>query len=369
MVLLPLDKYGRPILSLQDLLGLPHRELKRGQEWRLSCPLHAGNNPSSFVVDLVSGLYFCYSCGGKGKLKEYWEERQTQPSQEYPTSRPIAAKQSTSNSNLQATSPLTAKRVTLSSTVAPFPDLIPTQVISNISLHSNSTITPAPEFERERIRKLRAFLTRRRPLLPSAQEYLNFRGIQLSTAQRLGLAYEPHYRFTRLSQNDSQLQYEYCSALLFPLDNSQGLANYYARGFDPRRLHHLPPGEKGLFIPPNLTSPERQPLVVVEGAFDALAVVESGYPAVVALIGATLPRAGWWLAADQIVLALDRDETGRQQTPKLAQQLTNLGLKVKLLPEEAWLGAKDLAEAWQLHPKNWNWPHLLNTAKEWENQP
>jgi len=369
MALLPLDKYGRPILSLQDLLGLPHRELKRGREWRLSCPLHAGNNPSSFVVDLVSGLYFCYSCGGKGKLKEYWEERQTQPSLGRPLPRPIASKQSTSNSNFQVTSPLTAKRVTFSPTVAPFPDLIPTQGASNLSLLSNSTITPAPEFERERIRKLRAFLTRRRPLLPSAQEYLNFRGIKLPTAERLGLAYDPHYRFTRLLQNDSQPQYYYCSALLFPLENSGGLVNYYARGVDSRRLHHLSPGEKGLFMPPNPTSPERQPLLVVEGAFDALAVVESGYPAVVALIGATFPRSGWWLEAEQIVLALDRDETGRQQTPKLAQQLTNLGLKVKLLPEEAWLGAKDLAEAWQLHPKNWNWPQLLSTANEWENQP
>jgi len=108
---------------------------------------------------------------------------------------------------------------------------------------------------------------------------------------------------------------------------------------------------------------------MVEGTFDALAVVESGYPAAVALIGATLPRSGWWLETDQIVLALDRDETGRQQTPKLAQQLTNLGLKVKLLPEEAWRGAKDLAEAWQLHPGNWNWSQHLRRAKEWENQP
>ena len=369
MVLLPLDKYGRPILSLQDLLGLPHRELKRGREWRLSCPLHAGQNPSSFVVDLVSGLYFCYSCGGKGKLKEYWEERQTQTSQECPSSSSIASKQSISSSNLQATSPLTAKRVTFSPAVAPFPDLIPRQGASNLSLLSNFTITPAPEFEGKRVKRLQTFLARRRPLLPSAQEYLSFRGIKLSTAQRLGLAYEPHYRFNFLSENNLLSQYYYCPALFSPLNNSQGLTNYYARGLDPRRLHHLPPGEKGLFIPPNLTSPERQPLVMVEGTFDALAVVESGYPAAVALIGATLPRSGWWLETDQIVLALDRDETGRQQTPKLAQQLTNLGLKVKLLPEEAWRGAKDLAEAWQLHPGNWNWSQHLRRAKEWENQP
>ena len=369
MALLPLDKYGRPILSLQDLLGLPHRELKRGREWRLSCPLHAGQNPSSFVVDLVSGLYFCYSCGGKGRLREYWEERQAQTNQKQLTPSPIVVTHSTRHSNLQATSPIKPKNAAASLIASPLPDPTPTPVASNLSLLSNSTITPAPEFEEKRVKRLQTFLARRRPLLPSAQEYLNFRGIQLSTAERLGLAYDPYYRFTRLTENSSQPQYYYCPALLFPLENSGGLVNYYARGLDSRRLHHLPPGEKGLFIPANPTSPERQPLVVVEGAFDALAVVESGYPAAVALIGATLPRAGWWLEADQIVLALDRDETGRQQTPKLAQQLTSLGLKVKLLPEEAWLGAKDLAEAWQLHPGNWDWPELLSTAKEWENQP
>ena len=55
-------------------------------------------------------------------------------------------------------------------------------------------------------------------------------------------------------------------------------------------------------------------VVVVEGFFDALAVHQAGYPAVVALMGSTLSRQQGDLLTthfDRVLLMLDGDEAGR----------------------------------------------------------
>lgn len=39
----------------------------RGMEYRARCPFHGGSNASALAVNLNDGLYFCFSCGAKGK--------------------------------------------------------------------------------------------------------------------------------------------------------------------------------------------------------------------------------------------------------------------------------------------------------------
>jgi DNA primase len=65
-------------------------------------------------------------------------------------------------------------------------------------------------------------------------------------------------------------------------------------------------------------------VIVVEGFFDALAVHQGGYPAVVALMGSTLSRRQADLLCahfDRVQLMLDGDAAGRQGATTIAQTL------------------------------------------------
>jgi len=47
----------------------------KGMEYRAMCPLHGGNNASSFWVDLAEGNFFCFSCQEKGPSPYVFEQK------------------------------------------------------------------------------------------------------------------------------------------------------------------------------------------------------------------------------------------------------------------------------------------------------
>lgn len=47
----------------------------KGMEYRATCPLHGGNNASSFWVDLAEGNFFCFSCQEKGPSPYAFEQK------------------------------------------------------------------------------------------------------------------------------------------------------------------------------------------------------------------------------------------------------------------------------------------------------
>jgi len=129
--------------------------------------------------------------------------------------------------------------------------------------------------------------------------------------------------------------------------------NIYGRavGADDRvpkalRHDHLR-GPKGLLLPPGgLAGPG--PLLLVEGAVDALAAAAAGWGQTVGCFGLS----GWdWTAARsagvrEVVLALDQDEPGQEAAHGLARSGTLHGMTVGMLDPSAWNGQKDLAAAW-----------------------
>jgi len=128
--------------------------------------------------------------------------------------------------------------------------------------------------------------------------------------------------------------------------------NIYGRavGADDRvpkalRHDHLR-GPKGLLLPPGgLAGPG--PLLLVEGAVDALAAAAAGWGQTVGCFGLS----GWdWPAARsagvrEVVLALDQDQPGQEAAQDLARSGALHGMTVGLLDPSAWGGQKDLAAA------------------------
>lgn len=341
-------------VTLKWLATMPHSVRTGrdgGEEWRLACPLHGGTNPTSFSLSLASGLYHCFSCGASGRLTEF----------------------ETSPLNLSRSNP----KKCYEKYPLPPPALDQTKATTKpILLKPRSK----PQVERTRRSQRLGEWRRARAVLENQEvaTYLQSRGITLATARQSGLGYVAHYRFSlNKAVNDQEVktnsssaspltptikpQSYYAGAVLFPLYDETGLVNYYARGLNHElRLHHIPSGSKGLFNPVALCAGQFRPigdrvvcsvghedspsqaaqtqkekekelLIVVEGGFDALALLEAGYHRVVALIGTSLLKPDWFRHEQAVGLAFDRDEVGQRATVRAIAELKRYGIECFVL--------------------------------------
>jgi hypothetical protein len=198
-----------------------------------------------------------------------------------------------------------------------------------------------------------------------AQMYLRGRGIPLETARASGVGYVPSALLDRPEMRKArELLRRWVDRLLFPLNSP------YGRGYIGRSLWHWQPGmnetiHKALLERPG--SPKRwiktnpagwfgvefeqlpDTIMLVEGAFDRLTLLAAGLPApqIVALVGTAVQVE--WLPAQvkTVVLALDGDDGGTEASSRLADQLTQAGLRVQVcsMGQNTW--GKDWNELWQ----------------------
>ena len=61
-------------INLVDYIMQSVDLVQNGDEWRGKCPLHKGDNPTSFVV-YPDNHYYCYACGRSGNIIDYVAER------------------------------------------------------------------------------------------------------------------------------------------------------------------------------------------------------------------------------------------------------------------------------------------------------
>ncbi len=211
-----------------------------------------------------------------------------------------------------------------------------------------------------------------------AQAYLRERAIPLEIAQAAGVVYLPP---SALRSPDLQAQRnlveKWCDRLIFPLWAADGRRGYAGRslrlwkpGMDENEHKQLveefdqqagkderkkirrwrksnPAGYSGV------GSKSLAPcIVVVEGAFDRLALLAAGLkpPDVVALVGTALQAEVLPLQVQSVVLALDGDESGQKAARKLRGELQVAGLAVSLcaVPQDG--QGKDWSERWRTVP-------------------
>lgn len=198
-----------------------------------------------------------------------------------------------------------------------------------------------------------------------ARAYLNERGIPLHIAQAAGVGYLPT-GLLRLPQAQAQrtLLRRWTDRLLFPLHTPDG------QGYIGRSLWRWIPGmdehvHKSILDQPEAPrrwmktnpagwsgyDPEHHPrtIIMVEGAFDRLALLAAGMRAteVIALAGTAI-RAYWFPAhVSAVILALDADVGGEHATDRLIDQLEQAGIGVESCspPQDRW--GKDWNERWR----------------------
>jgi hypothetical protein len=225
-----------------------------------------------------------------------------------------------------------------------------------------------PAWQQEELHTLRALDEQMRWTLAHSQRaqlYLHERGIPLLTALEAGVGYVPSVLLRRPELRKKRgLLRRWVDRLLFPLNSPFG------RGYIGRSLWHWKPGMNETIHKALLErsgSPKRwiktnpagwfgveceqipDTIMLVEGAFDRLTLLAAGLPApqIVALVGTALQVE--WLPAQvkTVVLALDGDDGGNEASHRLADQLTQAGLRVQVchLGQTTW--GKDWNELWQ----------------------
>lgn len=295
-------------LSLAQLEKRAYYPTKSGQEWRTTCPFHQGNNPTAFSVCLVTGKFYCFACGAKGVLLDFRYGYK------------------------------------------------PTIAHQHLERKVRTQIKPGKQGAGWRLPNQKWWQERQQELR-KGENYLNSRGISLLTAQQYGLGYSPNWGFVTCRKNGqlaSTNRYSYQPAILFPTTGPQGLINLYARGVSLKeRLHHIPAGSKGIFNYAAVChATEEQPVILVEGGFDALAIIEAGYPNAAALIGLSLGSIEWYRDNPQIILAFDNDRAGQVAAVREAHRLKQIGILPRLLPSDLWHSHKDFSSFWQANRSN-----------------
>ena len=320
---LPRTADGRPILSRDDLdrLGPPRQG---GGRLRYYCPIHGGDRQRSLSVDARTGLYYCHSCKAGGRLRDDWDdEGTTRPSGRRGGPRPAAAAGDDHTRQLPALLRADADRVATLS--RPIPD------------HARSFI--------DCLDALREALSA--PCCPGA-DYLRRRGLDPLLAARLGAGYAaPGTWPDEAAWGPGRIVYPLHDARTGRVVSALGRAcvddtTLLTRGRAGKaqlKLRDCPagiwPGEQAARARHN-----SQPLVLVEGPADALALLAlENAPSIEALAGTHNPLTLNVLRSlVGLIIAFDEDDAGRAASRRLAADLDLLGIPHRA-PPAGWLGA------------------------------
>jgi DNA primase len=285
-------------VDLVELIGCHVPLVKKGKNYFGRCPFHEEKTPS-FTVVPDKNFFHCFGCGASGDAIQFLMKHD---GLSFP-----AAVEKLSGGEVQRESR-------------------PAQRTSNMDRLRISSTQAIPLSE-EWLAKLKGWQAR----LPEAEAYLNSRRIPLEVARSLGAGVG---------------EFGGAKRIIFPHVDENGLpVSLYGRRIDggqTHKHHHLENVPKG-FLCGLARSPE---LWLVEGAFDALALMAAGIPNVACVFGVAGIR--WeWIKARKVVLAFDADTAGRAAIETAAKQAHLRGIEVAYLTADELGGAKDVSEAWQ----------------------
>lgn len=300
--------------------------LGAGGERRCLCPLCGQSKPKdtahrSLSLNVSNGLWRCYRCGERGKVREAWEERSSLPRRE-------------------------RARLGLSQAFA-LPAPIVAEPTDEALPEVGEAQPPIAAWKRE-LRGLRPLDDTR------GAAYLRGRGLDGEIAAAAGARFSPDFMgrpaivfplrgpLSAAKCSGEGGSHRRCSEALYgPL---RGVHARYVDGRDRPKARTLGDKRLSLFATAGAFSPILPALIVTEAPLDALSLAQASYPAL-ALCGTEPPTWFHRLAAfRRVLLAFDADDAGERAADKLAPVLESFGARCERLTPES---AKDWNEALQ----------------------
>ena len=289
-------------LTLQDIENYPgNHKPYRGLNGslRFFCPLHNSDHQRSFKLNMYTGHFKCYSCGRWGYIDD----------------------------------------------INKFPNK-PSRKYLKIKLQQQQNKIP-------KIDVVMSYLEIYKALSDAdddhiAIRYLKWRGIDRKTALYYGLGYAPWGKWPQYNSEGKLCRQWKRGRIVFPhTDPQTNVINLYGRAVGahdvPKHARHdhlnLP---KGVF---NCQGLEENQVIICEGAFDALTLLQAGFNAI-AIFGIRGFNTDW-VKSNEIIFAFDQDEAGNEGWKLLADQLIEKGKRVYKLHHEWYEGYKDVADLWK----------------------
>ncbi len=327
------DELVEQISQQADIVAIigEHVKLKKtGSVWRGPCPFHQGTNANFSVMP--RGGYTCFVCGEKGSVFTFVQKR------------------------------------------------LGMSFIEAVKYVGAKTGIEVPEFQpkrdgpdpREPMWELHATVSEffqhalwETPAGAEARTYLKERDVSRTTAERFAMGYAPRdvgamrahlnglgipderlLAAGLLVKRDEheELRPRFRDRLIFPIiDQSQHTVGFGGRLLGPGEPKYLNSGESEIFskgkvlynmhLARNAIRKEDR-VLIVEGYFDALRLVEAGFEHVVAPMGTALTEAQAELLGrftKQVVLLYDADAPGQKATFRAADVLLAKGMEVRVV--------------------------------------
>ena len=334
--------------------------VESGQRLRAYCPIHGGDHQRSLSIELTSGWGYCHCCHATVLVE---------------TIHPLVIHGRWNSHERHGYG---------SDALSPPPcvdHLSPSSLRTDPVLRAPST-TPLPHWQRDEVTALRAVAPMMHASLTSsqrAQRYLNERGIPVAVAHKAHIGYLSRCAWEQapVSAEQKSLLKRWIGRIIFPLGSLDGQGfigrtllrwemgmdeNAHKAALDqpgaPRRWIKTNPAGWFGFEAPELL---HEWVILVEGGFDRLTLLTSGFPAtsVIALVG-TAARPLWLVQlAPQVtgvVLALDADDGGKTAMERLAVEFQQAGLTVACCPPPHDQWGKDWSERWRRLGPQALWP-------------
>jgi hypothetical protein len=300
----------RPVLTLAELEAFDPRAPVGGAVRRFCCPLPAcAGKPRdaahrALVLRVETGLWRCWRCETGGRLREHWPPRKGGRT-DAGLARLWAQRDAGKPARMAGKdgAPRNAMQRSATRVVRP---------VRATNRPAASEAVERPACDWRAVYAAAQYLSG----TPGAR-YLTGRGIPAQLAEAVGVRFTPRW-YGR-------------PAVLFPLHDRSGAlvavdGRYTDGRADPKSRSA---GRKSAGVFATAGALTARPLVIVEGAIDALSLALCGAPAL-ALCGKTAP--GWlgMVCAFRVVaVALDGDAAGEAAAAKLASALLALGAAVE----------------------------------------
>ena len=162
-----------------------------------------------------------------------------------------------------------------------------------------------------------------------AQEYLTGRGISLETAQKCCIGYDPAWRSPTAIRRGKNPPAS--PRIIIPSTTAHYVARDIRSNLDEqqRKFAKLNEGSADIMGTPVLYSGEEN-VFVVEGAFDALSIIEAGQLAIAlnstSNVDKLLKQLEQQPTAATLILCLDNDDAGKKATARLGEGLNRLNI-------------------------------------------
>lgn len=329
------------IITGRDLEGFSQVH-EKGEWYRTYCPIHGSDHQRSLSIKTTTGFGHCFNCQANVFVADF--------------------------------DPQMALRLQQRDRLKPQPSLPPMPTLPRTPPLLKKR--PLNDWQAEEVRILSDLQTRgalhlERAAAWNAQAYLEARHIPVEVAIATGVGYLENGASTIYEQRFLQ---RWEDRLIFPLATPGSLHAEMKEGFAGRLIWHWQssPDEKahqrylerqdrkrwiktnpaGWFWEP-LRLPTSDPVVVVEGPFDRLAVLADGHfhpEEVVALVGTAL-QPQWLSETQNVLLALDEDQGGREASKRIEHQLRWHQVRVEACSPLVAHG-KDWSECYRKHGSN-----------------